>query len=131
MRFDDDRLVPNAGSNRRINPDATPTSRIIHRLLVVEEVVERREGARRMARMLDDKVRRKQAAMYWTRACCKQKTAMGVVDESVMNTVSQVTAFVYAKVFATMLSSISTNCYVSATRQRLKLEGSRILEFAL
>jgi hypothetical protein len=30
-----------------------------------------------MARFLDDKVRRKQAAMYWTRACCKQKTAMG------------------------------------------------------
>jgi hypothetical protein len=29
-----------------------------------------------MARFLDDKVRRKQAAMYWTRACCKQKTSM-------------------------------------------------------
>lgn len=66
MRFDDDRLVPNVGSNRRINPDATPTSRIIHRLLVVEEEVERREGARRMARLLDNKVRCKQAAMYWT-----------------------------------------------------------------
>jgi hypothetical protein len=30
-----------------------------------------------MARLLNDKIRRKQAAMYWTRACCKQKTAMG------------------------------------------------------
>jgi len=30
-----------------------------------------------MARLLNDKVRRKEAAMYWTRACCKQKTAMG------------------------------------------------------
>jgi hypothetical protein len=30
-----------------------------------------------MARLLDDKVRRKQAAMNWTRACCEQKTAMG------------------------------------------------------
>jgi hypothetical protein len=29
-----------------------------------------------MARFLDDEVRRKQAAMYWTRACCKQKTSM-------------------------------------------------------
>jgi hypothetical protein len=48
-----------------------------------------------------------------------------------MNTVSQVTAFVYAKVFAAMPSSVSMNCYVSATRQRLKLEGSRILEVAL
>src|ERR1700680_2642473 len=47
-----------------------------------------------------------------------------------MDTVSQVTAFVYAKVFATMPSSVSMNCYVSATRQRLKLEGSRILEFS-
>jgi hypothetical protein len=102
MGFGDDRLAPNAGSNRRINPDATPTSRIIHRLLVVEEVVERGEGARRMARLLDDKVRRKQAAMYG----------------AVMNTVSQVTAFVCAKVFATMPSSVSMNCYVSATRRR-------------
>jgi hypothetical protein len=30
-----------------------------------------------MARFLDDKVRSKQAAMCWTGACCKQKTAMG------------------------------------------------------
>jgi hypothetical protein len=30
-----------------------------------------------MARFLDDKVRCDEAAMYWTRACCKQKTAMG------------------------------------------------------
>jgi hypothetical protein len=59
MRFGDNRLSPNADSNRGINPDATPTSRIIHGLLVVEEVVERREGARRMARLLDNKVRRK------------------------------------------------------------------------
>jgi hypothetical protein len=43
---------------------------------MVEKVVECGEGVRRMARFLDDKVRRKQAAMYWTRACCKQKTSM-------------------------------------------------------
>jgi len=48
-----------------------------------------------------------------------------------MNTVSQVTAFVYAKVFVTMPSSVSVNYYVSATRQRLKPEGSRILEFVI
>ena len=42
-----------------------------------------------------------------------------------MNTVSQVTAFVYAKVFAAMPSSISMNCYASSTRQRLNLEGQR------
>jgi hypothetical protein len=30
-----------------------------------------------MARFLDDKVRREQAAMCWTGACGKQKTAMG------------------------------------------------------
>jgi len=66
MRFEDDWLAPNVASSCRINPDATPTSRIIDRLLVVEEVVERREGARRMAGPLDNKVRRKQAVMYWT-----------------------------------------------------------------
>jgi len=38
-----------------------------------------------------------------------------------MNAGSQVTAFVYAKVFAIMPSSISMHYYVSATRQRLKL----------
>jgi hypothetical protein len=59
MRFGDKRLSPNADSNRGINPDATPTSRIIHGLLVFKEVVEGREGARRMARLLDDKIRRK------------------------------------------------------------------------
>jgi len=48
-----------------------------------------------------------------------------------MNTVSQVSAFVYAKVFATMPSSVSIDCYVSATRQRLKLQSSRILEFSV
>ena len=53
-----------------------------------------------------------------------------VVDDSVMTTVSQVTAFVYAKVFAAMPSSISMNCYASATRQRLNLEGSAILEIS-
>ena len=37
-----------------------------------------------------------------------------------MNAVSQVTAFVYAKVFATMPSSISMHCYARATRRRLK-----------
>ena len=84
-----------------------------------------------MARFLDDKVRRKQAAMYWTRACLSRKPRWEVVNDSVMNTVSQVTAFVYAKVFATMPSSVSMNCYVSATRQRLKLEGIRIPKFVL
>ena len=77
MRFGDNRLASNAGSNRRIDPDTTPTSRIIHRLLVVEEVVKGREGARCMARLLDNKVRRKQVAMHWARTCCQQKTAMG------------------------------------------------------
>jgi hypothetical protein len=74
--FGDGEFAPNAGSNRRIHPDTTPTSRVVHRLLMVEKVVECGEGVRRMARFLDDKVRRKQAAMYWTRACCKQKTSM-------------------------------------------------------
>jgi len=73
-------------------------------LLVVEKVVEAGRSVG-MARLLDDKVRRKQATVYWTRACCKQQTAMEVVDGAVMNTVSQVTAFVYAKVFATIPSS--------------------------
>jgi hypothetical protein len=75
--FGNEQLAPNAGSNRRIHPDAPPTSRVGHRLLMVEKVVECGEGVRRVARLLNDKVRRKQAAMYWTRACCKHKTAMG------------------------------------------------------
>jgi hypothetical protein len=77
MCFGEGRLARNAGLNRRIHPDATPTSRIIHRLLVVEEVVECGEGVRRVARLLNDEVRRDQSAMCWTRACCKQKTTMG------------------------------------------------------
>ena len=62
----DDRLRNNAGSDRRIHPDATPTSRVGHCLLMVEKVVECREGVRRMARFLDDKVRCDEAAMYRT-----------------------------------------------------------------
>jgi hypothetical protein len=97
---------------------------------VVEKVVECGEGVWRMTRFFDDKVRRKQAAMYWTRACCQQKPRWDVIDGAVMKTVSQVIAFVYAKVFATMPSSVSMTYYVSATRQRLKLKASRILEFS-
>jgi hypothetical protein len=77
MRFGDGRLAPNAGSNRRIHPDTTPTSRVAHRLLMVGKIVECREGVWRMARLLNNKVRREQAAMCWTGACGKQKTAMG------------------------------------------------------
>jgi hypothetical protein len=75
--FGNEQLAPNAVLKLSYPPRCAPTSRIIHRLLMVEKVVECGEGVRRVARLLHDKVRRKQDAMYWTRACGKQKTAMG------------------------------------------------------
>jgi hypothetical protein len=105
-------------SNRRIDPDPAPMRGVIHRLLVVEEIVEREEGARRMAGLLDHKVRCQQAAVRRTRTRCQKKSTMGGDGWCIHEWVSQASAFVYAKVFATMNSSLSANCYVSATRRR-------------
>src|SRR5260370_37010775 len=75
--FGDKQVAPNAGSNSRIHPDATPPSRVVHRLLVVKEVVECGERVWGMARFLADTVRRMQATLCWPGACCKSNTAMG------------------------------------------------------
>jgi hypothetical protein len=55
-----------------------------------------------MARLLNNKVRRIRPPCAGQELAVSRKPRWEVVDGAVMNTASQVIAFVYAKVFATM-----------------------------
>jgi hypothetical protein len=71
-----------------------------------------------MARFLDDKIGRQQAAVRRARTRRQEKSTMGSGRRCVHEGLSGY-AFVYAKVSATIRLSVSTKYYVGTTRQRL------------
>jgi hypothetical protein len=106
-------------------------SGITDRLLMIEKVVEREEGARRLAGFLDDKIGCQQAAVRRTRARRQKKATMGGGGRCIHEKVSQATAFVYREGVCNVAAQCRNELLRRCDMPTIDLECSGILESTL